>query len=149
MRPLRSSNARWRGIPDDDMALVNLAYAQRARGSDAAAIESLTRAVRLSPDNARASADLGNALLGIGEVDRALETCERFLAAHPGERLVLATCAFALLEAGRRDESRRILDYDRLVRVRDIEAPAGLRRHSRTSTRSLEEFVTGHPSLLE
>jgi len=132
----------------DDMALINLAYAQRALGSDEAALESLMRAVRLNPDNARAAADLGNALLAHGQPGRALEACERFLAAHPGERLVLATYAYALLEAGRRDESRRILDYEQLVRVHDLDAPDGF-ADIQELNRGLEEFITGHPSLLD
>ena len=134
--------------PDDEMALINLAFAARALGEGASAIEILTQAVRLSPDNARAAADLANALLSAGQVDRAIAACERFLAIHRGERLVLATYGYALGAAGRVDESRRIFDYDNLVRIRDIDAPHGFANLDEFND-GLESFVTTHASLLD
>lgn len=134
--------------PDDDMALINLAFAQRALGEDATAIESLARAARLNPDNARATADLANALLAVGQVDRAMAACERFLEIHRGERLVLATYGYVLRDAGRADESRGILDYDNLVRIRDVDVPHGFESIEEFNG-GLESFITKHASLLE
>jgi len=134
--------------PDDDMALINLAYAQRALDNADAAIDSLTRAVRANPVNARAAADLANAWLGLGMADRAVEVCERFLASHPGDRLVLASYAYALRDAGRRADARRLLDFDRLIRIRDLGAPPGFADLAEFN-RGLAQFVTGHASLLQ
>jgi hypothetical protein len=129
------------------MALVNLAYARRELGDEQGAIDALHRAANLNPDNARAAADLANLLLAGGRAPAALGLCDKFLRAHPGERLVLATRAYALLEAGNAAESRRILDYDRLVRVWDIDVPDGYRDVAEFNA-ELAAFVATHPSLL-
>lgn len=133
--------------PRDDMALVNLAYARRELGDDQGAIDALRRAANVNPDNARAAADLANLLLVGGETPAALDVCDGFLRAHPGERLVLATRAYALVEAGDVAEADRLLDYERLVRVCDIGTPDGYRDVDSFNA-ELAAFVAGHPSLL-
>jgi len=109
----------------DDVALINLAAAHAQLGREAEALEALERALRLNPDNARAAADLAGLQIGAGQVNAAVATCARFLARHPGERLVVAASAYALREAGRQAEAEEILDLERLVRVTELTAPAG------------------------
>lgn len=133
--------------PNDDLAWLNLGYAQRVLGRTDAALDALTRAARLGPDNARAAADLANVLAGIGEIGRAVEICEHFLAAHPGERMVLAIYACALRDAGRDDDAARILDYQALVHTIDIEVPDGYADLAQFNE-TLGRFVRGHSSLL-
>ena len=133
--------------PDDAMALINLAYAQRESSDVDAAIASLVRAVECDPGNARAVSDLANVLLATDQVRRAVDVCERFLDVYPGERLVLATCGYALRDAGRVDDSRHILDYEHLVRVCDVEAPEGFPDLVQLND-GLHEFVTTHSSLI-
>src|SRR5690606_23980127 len=110
-------------FPRDDMALINLGMARRATGGDGAARPVLERAVRLNPDNARATADLVNALAGSGEAERGIELGRNFLARHPGERLVVVALAYALGDAGRGADAAELFDRQRLLRVVDLDGP--------------------------
>jgi uncharacterized protein (TIGR02466 family) len=134
--------------PDDAMALINLAYAQRETGDIQAATESLARAMKCDPDNARAVADFANVLLATNQARRAVEVCEQFLTGHPGERMVLASCGYALRDAGRLEDSCRVLDYTHLVRERDIKVPDGFTDLAQFNA-GLREFVMTHASLLD
>ncbi len=109
--------------PADDMTLVNLALCCELRSDYDAASRYLMRAVELNPHNARAVADLVTCLSTRQQDKDALLLAEGFLAEHPGERLVVAALAQALLNAGRTDEARELTDFDALVRVTDPVGP--------------------------
>ncbi len=111
--------------PVNDMALVNLALCHMQLDNLQASITCLIRAVELNPHNARAVADLINALSTAEDDETALSLAEGFLAEHPAERLVLGSYAQALLNAGREDEAIALTDCDLLVQVFDLPAPDG------------------------
>lgn len=131
----------------DEMVLINLAFSCSRLGDIDAAIENLLQAVAVFPDNARAFADLANAWSAAGQIDKALDVCEDFLARYPGERQVLACYAYALRDAGRIDEANAILDFDHLIHVHDITAPAGYESVV-SFNNSLAAFIQAHSSLL-
>jgi tetratricopeptide (TPR) repeat protein len=131
----------------DELAYINLGYARHCLCELDLAADALRQAVLMNPDSARASADLASVSMARGSTDNALEICERFLHRHPGERLTLATYAFALHDKGRRQEAEAILNFDELIKITDIEAPSGYS--------SIEEFndaitarVQTHPSVV-
>jgi len=111
--------------PDDDLGLINLASAQHGLGRADQAGRTLERALRVNPDNARAASDLVLMLAEAGDPDAALAVGDAFLARHPGERLVLAAHAQALLAAGRESDGLGLLDASSLVDVVDIATPPG------------------------
>jgi uncharacterized protein (TIGR02466 family) len=85
----------------------------------------LETAVRVNPDNARATADLTMLLSASGRSDAALRLSDDFLKRHAGERLVLASRAVALRDAGQGDAARELVDLNRLVRLREFPVPRG------------------------
>ncbi len=132
---------------DDDMAWVNLAYARVRRGEPGPATEALRAAVRANPASARATADLINLLAGAGRREESLGLARDFLAAHPGERQVLAAQVFALRDAGCEAEAAALLDFDRLIRVIDVRAPNGFTATGEFNAR-LRQVIETDPSLL-
>ena len=132
----------------DEMALINLAFALRHTDRDEDAIAALCEAMAVNPDNARAVADLGHVLISSGDARTAAEVCADFLRRFPGERLVVATYGYALLDAGRADEARALFDFARFVDVRDVDAPAGYDSLAAFNA-GLAGSVTGHRSLIE
>lgn len=109
----------------DDMALINLGLALQQLGQTDAAMAALDTAVRVNPDNARATADLTTLLSAAGRSDAALRLSDDFLKRHPGERLVIASRAVALRDAGQADAARELIDLERLVRIREFPIPRG------------------------
>lgn len=133
--------------PGDELALINLGYARsRLQEPDSAAM-ALRQAVLLNPENARASADLAGVLMTAGQTDEAIEICEGFLERHPGERLTLATYAFALHDCGRDKEAHSILDYDGLIKIIDIDVPPGYDDLAQFND-ALAAVVQAHPSII-
>ena len=118
--------------PGDATALTNLGLARAQLGDRKAAIAALRQAADVQPDNARAVADLVNLLAAQGSLSDALDEAEAFLARHPGERLMLASYALALRDAGRARQADALVDLEGLVRVATLRAPPGWS--------SLEEF---------
>jgi tetratricopeptide (TPR) repeat protein len=112
--------------PDDDLALVSLAYAQQRLGATAAAIAALERALAINPHGGRATADHVNLLAGSGRVAEALSLAEDYLAAHPGERHVLGALGFALRDAGHAAQADALVDLEQLVLLRTLDLPADL-----------------------
>ncbi|MDH3510443.1 MAG: putative 2OG-Fe(II) oxygenase [Gammaproteobacteria bacterium] len=131
----------------DDMALINQGFAYSRLGRAQAAVDVLGRAATAYPDSARAAADLANAWVAVDEIDNALECCESFLARHPGERLVLANYVYALRDAGRIDEAGAILDFNRLLKVQDIDVPSAYESLA-AFNHALAIYIQGHASLL-
>jgi tetratricopeptide (TPR) repeat protein len=138
--------AALKNNPGDDLALINLGYARSQLKQFDAAEGALRRAVVISPDNARAWSDLAAVLMNSGQLDEALETCEAFLERHPGERLALATYAFALHEQDRREEALSLLNFDELIRVTDVETPPGYGDLAEFNV-EIAELVRSHPSI--
>ena len=117
--------AATRLTTDDDMALVNLALANYQLGDIAAASDTLTSALEMNPNNARAVADLANCQMAADNLPAAISLCEHFLSLHPGERLVVGAYALALHNAGNEAAANDLTDCDRLMRTYDIALPAG------------------------
>ena len=131
----------------DEMAMINLAFAWHRLGEAGTAADILGRCIAVFPDSARAVADLAGVRLALGQIDAALACCETFLARCPGDRSVTAVYAYVLRDAGRMEEADAILDFDRLIRLRDVNAPAGYVSLVEFNSR-LATYVKGHPSLL-
>ena len=111
--------------PDDDMALVNLALCCYELGDTRAAATALRQAVAANPFNARAVADLANCLTALDDVAGALQLCNEFLQRHPGERLVIAAQALALVNAGQTATAGALTDFNELIKVIDVPCPPG------------------------
>ena len=131
----------------DDMALINLGRAHQQLGQAGEALAALDTAVRVNPDNARATADLTTLLSAAGRSDAALRLSDDFLRRHAGERLVLASRAVALRDAGQPDAARELVDLERLVRIRDFPIPRGF-TDSADFNAQLAELLRSDPSLL-
>ena len=133
--------------PADAMALTNLGVARARLGEREAAISALRRAVDIQPDNARAAADLVNLLAAQGRRPEALGDARTFLARHPGERLMLASYALALRDAGHVKLADALVDLERLVCITDQAAPPGWESLDDFNLQLLET-VLGDGSLL-
>jgi uncharacterized protein (TIGR02466 family) len=131
----------------DEIALINMAYAHTRMRQYDAAVSALDKAVGISPDNAKATADLAGAHMALGQVAQAIKFCERFLDRHPGERMVLAIYAYALRDAGRLEESRAILNFDELIQVFDLDAPPDYSSLAAFNG-GLAAYIQGHASIL-
>ncbi len=132
--------------PADEIALINLGYARSRMRQYHAAVSVLDRAVRINPDNAKATADLAGAHMALEQFAQAIVLCEHFLDRHPGERLVLATYAYALLDADRRADFRAIMNFDDLIQVFDLDAPPGYASLAAFNG-ALASRIQDHPSI--
>ena len=131
----------------DDMALINLGLARQQLGQPREAIAALETAVRVNPDNARATADLISLSSAAGRSAAALGLCTDFLQRHPGERLVLASRAAAFRDAGQADAARELIDLERLVRIRVLPLPRGFGSFEDFNAQ-LARLLRSDPSLL-
>jgi tetratricopeptide (TPR) repeat protein len=111
--------------PEDDMAWTNLGLAWRALEEPQAARRALEQAAQRNPDNARAVADLVNLCSALGDDQRALSLSEEFLARHPGERLVVASHAIALRDAGQAEAADALVDLQGMIQVSEPPLPDG------------------------
>ncbi|MCL4721996.1 MAG: hypothetical protein KJ041_08630, partial [Gammaproteobacteria bacterium] len=109
--------------------------------------EALATALRLNPDNARATADLATLLAADGRPDEGAALCAAFLDRHPGERMVLAAWGHALREAGRAEQSQALLDFERLVAPQELPPPRGFDSVERFNA-ALGRAVLADPSLV-
>jgi len=116
-------------------------------GNPEAAVTALRQAVSSNPYNARAVADLANALTARNEAAAALELCSGFLHEHPAERLVIAAHALALLNAGQAEAARALTDCKGLIKVHDLPCPAGFSTLNEFNA-TLAQTIRDDPSLL-
>lgn len=133
--------------PQDDMARVNLALCHAELDALPEAIRVLQAALSRNPHNARAAADLINYLSGAGDIGAALQLGEQFLAAHPGERLVVGSYAQALFDAGQTAQALEFCDCAQLVQELALEVPTGFGSADAFNA-ALREQLLGDPSLL-
>ncbi len=131
----------------DDMALINLGLAHQQLGQAGEAMAALDAAVRVNPDNARATADLIALCSAAGRSSAALRLSDDFLQRHPGERLVLASRAVALRDDGQADAARELIDLERLVKIREFPIPRGFDAGEDFNAQ-LASLLRSDPSLL-
>ncbi len=134
--------------PADDMALVNLALCCYELDDKPTAASALRQAVRSNPFNARAVADLANCFTALDDVNGALNLCDGFLQQHPGERLVIAAQALALLNAGETAAADALTNFDALIKVYDLPCPPVFSNSEEFHT-ALAQTVRADPSLLD
>ncbi len=102
----------------------NLATALRRQGDIATAIDHAARVADQLPGAPAPRILLAELRLQSGDVESALADCERCLRHEARNRRAIALQAVALARLGNHEGSRALLDLERLVRLRRIEAPA-------------------------
>ncbi len=133
--------------PDYVGVHVNLGIVLQELGKLDEAVAAFERAIAIEPDYAQAHANLGDVLLERGDPRAAVEVCDAYLKAHPGDRCVLAFKVFALQELGERDAARSLADFDRLVRATRFEAPPSFASLADFNA-ALVRHVCAHPTLV-
>ena len=131
--------------PDNADGWFSLGTLLHQHGRSAEAIGPFRRAIALDPRFA-AGPTLGNALLKQGAVAEAVAAYEACLRLSPGDRRAIAQQAAALWQLGRRDEARRLVDFDRFLRPVAVDPPEGYASIAAFNA-ALARFVTAHPTL--
>ncbi len=133
-----------------DSAQAHLCHGERLLelGRLEEADAALARAVGLAPPIVLAHDRRVRVALERGEPEAALEICERYLAAHPTERTLLAAKGMILHELGEHARAAELLGLEPLPMIEQIEAPEGFESVT-AFNRALEAHVRAHPSLAE
>ena len=111
------------------------------------AIAAWRRSLELGGPRGDLFSNLANALLERGEAAAALAECERWLALVPASIEAAALQALALNALGEERAARRLLDFDRFVRVVDFTAPPPGFASLAAFNSALAAHVERHPSL--
>ena len=85
----------------------------------------LDRVLELQPDNVSAWVNMGLIRLESGAAKLAVEAFRRALKVNPREKRAQAHLAIALQHCGDRSEAAAILDFERLISVRDLDSVDG------------------------
>jgi len=99
--------------PDMDLALMQLAYLERARGDLGAAIAWVQRAVELRPADAESTALLGAYLTEAGRAKAAVDLLSPWLKREDDDLDVLNALGMALATAGRPKDALAVLERAR------------------------------------
>lgn len=132
--------------PGAPRAAYNIGVALLALERHAEAAASFRAALARDPADLEAHNNLCVALMRGGRCAEALTASERYLAASPGNRKPLAYQAAALIELGRRDEARVLLDFDRLLIRHRVPTPIGYGSVAALNE-ALAAHVLAHPTL--
>lgn len=132
--------------PEFPHAHHNVGAALQALGRLEESVAAFQRALAGDPADLKALNDLCIVLMKRGEAAAALAVCERYLVQSPANRKPLAYKAAALIELGRRDEARVLLDFERLVYRQQIAVPSG---HASLAAfnAALATHILEHPTL--
>jgi tetratricopeptide (TPR) repeat protein len=110
--------------PEAAAPLIGLAAAQAGLGEIAQAIAIYEKVLARHPDDAGANLNLASAFLEAGESRRALQLTQTLLLRLPLDQSVLAMHE-AALRANNDPRAERLADYERHVRIFDLEPPDG------------------------
>jgi Flp pilus assembly protein TadD len=123
---------------------MNLGAALAAASRPDAAASAYQRAISLQPAYADPYYNLGDLHLRAGRPAAAVETFAACEAARGRDYLALAYRVHALRDAGREEEARWLLDYERFLMGYDFEAPAGYADKTAFNTALAEHVSTHH-----
>ena len=132
--------------PDSGFAWKVLGFALSLQGKDA--LQALTRAAALLPDDAEAHGNLANALLGLGRLDGAVTSYRRTLALNPSYAAACNNLGNALRGLGLLDEA--VASYRRALELEPgfVEAHSNLGNALR-SLGQLDQAVASYRRALE
>lgn len=112
----------------------------------AEAVAAYRTALEQEPGDLSALNNLCISLMRNGEYAAALQESDRFLELSPANRKALAYKAAALIELGRRDEARILLDFDCLIQRHRLEAVPGFASVADFNG-ALAARIQNHPTL--
>ena len=124
----------------------NLGTALKQQGSATGAIACVEKAVNMDASQGNYSATLAGYYLEAGEPAAALRTCHACLSVAPRNLMALTFMSIALDRLGDRESAAGIVDFDRLIRQRQLVAPAGYQNTSEFND-CLAQHVRSHPTL--
>ncbi len=125
---------------------MNLGAAQAAAGELDQAVASYRAAIELAPAYADPYYNLGDLYLRLERPEQAIEVFDRCMAVRGRDYHALAYKAHALDDAGRHEEARRLLDFDRYLQRYPFEPPDGY-ASIETFNADLARHVQQHPTL--
>ena len=111
--------------PNCTEALAGLAALAHDAGSFDDSARLLAKVLELQPDNVSAWVNMGLIRLERGDAAPAIDAFRRALKVNPREKRAQAHLAIALQHCGHISEAAAILDLERLVSVRDLDAVEG------------------------
>jgi tetratricopeptide (TPR) repeat protein len=111
------------------------------------AIAAYRRSLALPGHRTDVLSNLANALMERGDRRGAVEACDRYFAAEPGNVEALALKALALHELGDAEGARLLLDFDRFVQIVDFAAPPPGYESLAAFNAALTAHVEAHPTL--
>jgi tetratricopeptide (TPR) repeat protein len=129
---------------DAGLQLGNVYFAL-ARFGDA--VDAYRRLLAQNPAMAEAHNNLAKALWALGDAAGALAACEDSLRARPGDTATIAFKAVLLRETGDEAGGRVLVDFDRFLRSRPIEPPAGFDSLAAFNA-AIAQFARAHPTLV-
>ena len=88
------------------------------------AAEAFERVLAIDPDQLKTRANFVDLKLQQGDPAAALVLCEAFLARKPGDTAALGLKSVVLCDLGQAEEARRLVDYDRFLRLVHVSPPA-------------------------
>ena len=131
------------GNPD---VMATLGVVMHRKGRPAEAADAYRVALAAHPEWDFLYNNLAAALMEAGSADELVSVCDAWLDRSPDDIEALSFKALALNEAGRRDEARQLLDFDRFVRTHIVAVPEGYEDLADFNT-ALEAHVLAHPTL--
>ena len=130
----------------DTEELWHLAEVSRSLGSLDEAIECYRRSLRGSLNNAKLNFLLGATLAEKGDLNEALKIIDRALALRPTYQSAIACKVAILRRLGRKESARDLLDLQRDVLCRTLNAPGGY-ADLESFNKALVERVLAEPTL--
>ena len=117
--------AAARGRADDSAAIdAEISHVHREQGQFAEALAAARQAAAGAPKDAAVTRELATALMAAGDdYAEARALLDGLLRDHPEDQGLWALMGTALRYTGDEDQYRALVDYDRLIQVREIQPP--------------------------
>ena len=133
-------------VPEHAASALNIGYGLQQLGKLDEAADAFEKAIKIDPHFAKAHVNLADLRLQQKNPQGALEACERYLGAHPGQTDLLAFKAIALGDLGKTDQAQSLIDFDRFVRTVHITPPEEFGDLA-SFNEALSAHVLDHPTL--
>ncbi len=110
------------------------------------ALNAYEMALSIDQNNPSVWRGLSRACMFEGEWDKALKAADRALHSYPGHTLLLGIKSVAYSELGHNDEAAHLVDFEKLIEVKDVSVPDGY-ADLKSFNHALCSHSLAHPSL--